>query len=86
MIRHSSDVADLHGKQPVTDSLFAGSRKQKVWMPCHWRNPDEGWINVNVDGAFNNKMSEGGLGVVIRDAAGKALLTSWCFVRNAGNA
>jgi hypothetical protein len=26
MIRHSSDVADLHGKQPVTDSLFAGSR------------------------------------------------------------
>jgi hypothetical protein len=22
------------------------------------RNPDEGWIKVNVDGAFNDKMNE----------------------------
>ena len=41
---------------------------------------------MNVDGAFNDKMNEGGIGVVIRDAARKALLTSWCFVRNARDA
>jgi len=30
MIRHNRDVADLHGKQPVIDSLFAGGKKRKV--------------------------------------------------------
>jgi hypothetical protein len=29
------------------------------------RNPNEGWIKVNVDGAFNDKTNEMGIGVVI---------------------
>ena len=60
-IRHNRDVAELHGKQPVTDSLFAGAKKRKVRMPCHQRNPDEGWIKVNVDEPLTTKRMKGAL-------------------------
>jgi len=35
---------------------------------------------VNVSAAFDSSSGNGGIGVIIRDATGKALLTSWCFV------
>lgn len=36
-----------------------------------------GELKANVDGAFNPKMGEAGLGVIIRDHEGKPLLMAW---------
>jgi hypothetical protein len=43
-------------------------------------------VKVNVIAAFDSSSGNGGIGVIIRDATGKALLTSWCFVRHAREA
>jgi ribonuclease HI len=43
-------------------------------------------VKVNVNAAFDSSSGNGGIGVIIRDATGKALLTSWCFVRHAREA
>ena len=50
-----------------------------------WSAPTKGWIKINVDGAFK-KNGDACLGVVIRDDAGKVLLSAWRVVANASNA
>jgi hypothetical protein len=36
----------------------------------NWERPDEGWVKVNIDAAFDSNMSTGSTGVVIRDHMG----------------
>ena len=54
-------------------------------VPMRWSVPSKGWIKINVDGAFK-KNGDASLGVVIRDDAGKVLLSAWRVVDNASNA
>ncbi|GJN36873.1 hypothetical protein PR202_gb25808 [Eleusine coracana subsp. coracana] len=54
--------------------------------PSKWEPPPEGWIKINVDGGFDNDMGKAGIGIVIRDAFGKALLCSWRVPFRARNA
>jgi ribonuclease HI len=35
-----------------------------------WKRPDRGWLKINSDGAFSERTSEGGWGVIIRDEEG----------------
>lgn len=35
-----------------------------------WKKPEEGWIKCNFDGARDEQGAVGGVGIVIRDAAG----------------
>ena len=53
-------------------------------MPVRWSAPTKGWIKIIVDGAFK-KNGDASLGVVIRDDAGKVLLSAWRVVANASN-
>jgi ribonuclease HI len=48
-------------------------------------SPREGWIKVNVDGAFSTNGS-GGVGVIIRDHLGGVVLSSWRAIFNAASA
>ena len=54
-------------------------------VPMRWSVPSKGWIKINVDGAFK-KNGDASLGVVIRDDAGKVLLSAWRVVDNTSNA
>ena len=51
-------------------------RDKKERASEKWKPPDEGWIKINVDGAFDSAMGEGGLGVAIRDHLGSVLLAA----------
>ena len=44
-------------------------------VPVRWSALAKGWIKINVDGAFK-KNGDASLGVVIRDDAGKVLLSA----------
>ncbi|KAG2619858.1 hypothetical protein PVAP13_3NG139801 [Panicum virgatum] len=35
-----------------------------------WKRPDRGWLKINSEGAFSERTSEGGWGVIIRDEEG----------------
>ncbi|XP_062005931.1 uncharacterized protein LOC133723119 [Rosa rugosa] len=37
---------------------------------CRWKPPAQGWLKVNMDGAFSSSSSSGGIGIVVRDAVG----------------
>jgi len=39
-----------------------------------WKPPEQGWVKVNVDGAFNHDTGRAGIGIVIRDSAGVAII------------
>jgi hypothetical protein len=46
--------------------------------------PPNGYIKINVDGAYSEQ--EGGLGVMIRDHRGKVLLSAWKILSRASSA
>lgn len=46
-----------------------------------WKPPPPGWVKLNVDGAFSAEHGIGTIGIIIRDSEGKAILSSWRFVR-----
>jgi len=84
-IRHQRHAFDSKGKSPVSDTLLQqcgkGERVQEKWKP-----PDEGWIKINVDGAFDSTTNEGGLGIIIRDHLGVVLLSAWVYMRSGKDA
>ncbi|WVZ52945.1 hypothetical protein U9M48_003943, partial [Paspalum notatum var. saurae] len=42
-----------------------------------WQKPEDGWIKVNVDGAFVEQTGTAGAGVVARDTEGSVIFTAW---------
>jgi hypothetical protein len=53
---------------------------EKISRPTeHWLPPEEGWVKVNVDGAFSKEGDAGGGGVVMRDRHGRFLAGSCHF-------
>ena len=84
-IRQQRQAFDSKGKGPVIDSLTKeGVRKVRVQE--RWKPPDEGWIKINVDGAFDNNTCQGGLGIIIRDHLGKVLLSAWFYLSSGRDA
>ncbi|OMO52400.1 hypothetical protein COLO4_37225 [Corchorus olitorius] len=63
----------------------ASAENFKVWeesqqQPTHkniqeprWEAPEEGWVKINVDGAFDENTKEAGIGLVVRDAYGQMI-------------
>jgi ribonuclease HI len=53
------------------------SNSEKITRPAeHWLPPEEGWVKVNVDGAFSKEGGSGGGGVIMRDRHGGFLAGS----------
>jgi ribonuclease HI len=53
---------------------------EKISRPTeHWLPPEEGWVKVNVDGAFSKEGDAEGGGVVMRDRHGRFLAGSCHF-------
>ncbi|WVZ69136.1 hypothetical protein U9M48_017972 [Paspalum notatum var. saurae] len=80
MIRHSSNLFDDKGKQPVFDSQKRNQLNDKTKKKGRWILPESGWIKINVDGAFDDNSKEAGIGVIIRDESGQVLLSSCRYV------
>lgn len=72
-----------HGKTPIDPAmewaleiccqLSGGShpdRGQTAAPSMNWRMPEEGTLNINVDGAFSQESSTGVTGAVLRDSRG----------------
>lgn len=85
-VRHQGNGAVPNGKQPVVESLCAGKLRGEGRLKSCWEPPQQGWLKVNVDGAYCEASGEGGIGVIIRDHLGVVQLSSWQFVARAGNA
>jgi hypothetical protein len=49
----------------------------KPGMPQRWFPPPTGWIKVNMDAAFCYDSGAASVGIIIRDSAGKVLLSAW---------
>lgn len=76
-VRQLGDCSDPKGKRPTSDSLCVGKRRVRENKPDRWSAPQEGWVKIYVDGAFDDSSGEGGIGVVIRDSTGAVQLTAW---------
>ncbi|TVU07185.1 hypothetical protein EJB05_47228, partial [Eragrostis curvula] len=76
---------DKKGKQVLGGGMKKQSatsmEKLKRWIP-----PDHGWMKINVDGAYTEATGEAGIGIIIRDSFGRALLSSWRVIFSARNA
>jgi ribonuclease HI len=51
-----------------------------------WRNPMDGWVKLNTDAAFCEGWGTASVGVVIRDSAGKVILSAWRVIRGCASA
>jgi hypothetical protein len=54
--------------------------KKEVWKP-----PPEGWVTINTDAGFCKQSGIAGTGIVVRDQAGRVLLTAWRFISYGGS-
>jgi hypothetical protein len=50
-----------------------------------WTAPPEGWVKLNTDAGFCLNTGEASAGIVVRDAAGAVILTSWRMLRRCGS-
>ncbi|CAL5077271.1 unnamed protein product [Urochloa decumbens] len=64
----------------------AGARDAGPRVKKNWVAPGDGWIKINVDGAFSSTAGDGGIGVVVRDSHDTALLSSWRYIPRAKEA
>jgi ribonuclease HI len=85
-IRHQGKYHDSKDKLPYAESLVTEKKRRQDRTPDKWEPPPEGWLMINVDGAFDERTGEGGTGVVIRDHTGKITLTAWSFFQGGGSA
>ncbi|GJN26558.1 hypothetical protein PR202_gb14497 [Eleusine coracana subsp. coracana] len=82
VVSQDTHSVDLKGKRPVVYSMQKNTRRftrreRQMREPSKWEPPPEGWIKINVDGGFDKDTGKAGIGIVIRDAYGQALLCSW---------
>jgi hypothetical protein len=84
--RQEDGHGDLHGKSPVLDSLVAGKQRRSAKVKEHWTVPQEGWVKINVDGAFEASSGEGSIVVVIRNHKGEVQLSAWRFLQAVSDA
>ena len=61
-------------KLQISGQWLSGHTKQKTiktpQLVKHWKQPDQGWIKVNADGAVSKVQDKGGGGVILRDHEG----------------
>jgi hypothetical protein len=80
----------VKGKEVVGYNVFrapqahepdeAALGKKEVWKP-----PPEGWVTINTGAGFCKQSGIAGTGIVVRDQAGRVLLTAWRFIRYCGS-
>ncbi|GJN34978.1 hypothetical protein PR202_gb23697 [Eleusine coracana subsp. coracana] len=83
------DASDLKGKRKMGEN-----RRQNTTTPTDtkepepWAPPPEGWVKINMDGAFEVESGDAlaSAGIVIRDSQGHAVLSTWQPVRQCSEA
>ena len=57
--------------------LKVGNVKQHTQTTCkpqpRWERPSNGWMKLNIDGSFDSKTENGGIGAILRDSSGKPI-------------
>lgn len=66
--------------------LHPNCSKGKKRTPSRWVCPPRGRLKVNVDGAFNAQLQQGGIGVVVRDGNGICVAAFARFIPHASSA
>jgi len=79
LISHCKIVKeDMKGKKSIlseSEQSRDERKKRKAWqLSERWKPPEQGWVKVNVDGAFNQETGRAGIGIIIRDSAGMAII------------
>ncbi|CAN6215731.1 unnamed protein product, partial [Urochloa humidicola] len=81
---------DLKGKQTILSKSEQRRQKEENRRIMHasegWKPPDQGWVKVNVDGAFDPLTGRAGIGIVIRDNLGIPELCAWKAISDGLNA
>ncbi|CAO2192714.1 unnamed protein product [Urochloa humidicola] len=85
-VRQQQKGSDPHGKSPVLDSLRDDTKCKLPRLKGRWKPREQGWIKLNVDGAFDSCTGDGGVGVIIRDREGSVLLSSWRYFQRGKDA
>jgi hypothetical protein len=75
-IQPGAPEPDHRGKAAVLP-LKAITSDQVTEAPSDWQAPESGWIKINVDAGWNDAHSAGGAGMVVRDSAGRIILSAW---------
>jgi hypothetical protein len=79
-------VIDTKGKSICTEQDYRGNENNLSNKPVTntyaWTKPPQGWVKINVDGAFDAGSNRAGIGVIIRDENGAVLPTSWQVIHD----
>jgi hypothetical protein len=75
-ISSNNNEPDVKGKKPVA-LLDDGETKQKKEVKEIWRNPETGWVKLNVDASFIEEDNLGAWGAVLHDKEGVVILSAW---------
>ncbi|GJN13422.1 hypothetical protein PR202_gb00121 [Eleusine coracana subsp. coracana] len=65
----------------VNTTIPTGTKEPEPWIP-----PPEGWVKINVTGAFEAESGDASGGIIIRDSQGHAVLSAWQPVHRCSNA
>ncbi|GJM92408.1 hypothetical protein PR202_ga08882 [Eleusine coracana subsp. coracana] len=81
----SGDGFDLKGERKVGERVGqntmipTGTKEPEAWVP-----PSEGWVKINMDGAFES--GDASAGIIIRNSQGHAVMSAWQPVRRCNEA
>jgi ribonuclease HI len=83
------NLIDVKGK--ITEGTRAlesksGYNQLQSGTRVRWELPPHGWVKLNTDAGYCPRSGLASLGVVVRDAEGKVLLTAWKVLRRCDSA
>jgi ribonuclease HI len=69
------------------ETRWSADRHDRLRKPkYYWKPPAEGYLKINVDGAFDAISGRAGIGVVIRNSTGGVGLSAWKAILHARDA
>jgi hypothetical protein len=83
--RDSKGGGDDKGKRPISGEGRRCAARQVERPQQRWMSPATGWVKLNTDASFYKETGETGLGMIVRDPEGKALLAAWREMRGCGS-
>ncbi|GJN30680.1 hypothetical protein PR202_gb19007 [Eleusine coracana subsp. coracana] len=86
-IGQDTSSIDPKGKRPMVMTMQKKACYERQ-MKGHpkWEAPPDGWVKINANGGFDTSTWNAGIGMIIRDSNGRALLCSWRVIFNARDA
>jgi hypothetical protein len=73
------------GKRPVHDGRPKKDSRKESNERHKWEPPPMGWVKLNVDAAYCQETGEAGMGLIVQDEDGKAMLVAWKGIKGCGS-